>query len=83
METEQLSLSIKPENRKKFEKAMMGWKTLIQLIGWDALCDMRVRRVPPFQGEPKLTGHDQRGQAKRILLNELAQSLKEAGLEVK
>jgi hypothetical protein len=74
--------TVKDENKPKFEKAMLSWHYLIKCIGWDDLSDMYVRRVPPFDDVPELSGKNKKAQAKQMILNTLAQDLKQNGLEV-
>lgn len=73
---------VKPENRERFEKVVIGWGTLIQIMGWDDLCDMYVRRVPPFNDVPELFGKNKHKQAKNIILGTIAYEMKQAGLEI-
>lgn len=84
MNVDNLQLTVKPENRAQFEKTVISWGTLIQLLGWDMLCEMFVRRVEPFTDAPKLKGtyEAKMKQAKDIIMRTLADDMKAAGLEV-
>lgn len=75
-----MALTVKPENRDKFESAMRKWKLLIDVIGWDELCVMCIDRTPPFQDRPTLDSQT-KNSAKLFILKLIGADLRENGLE--